>query len=67
MSKPHAHLKTLKKFQIDQTKTVRGVALTKYPPHCVYGQTNKLILIISFNIKTNEEISLPWNYLLIIP
>ena len=41
--------------------------LTKYLPHCVYGQMDELTLIVSFDIKTIEEISLPWNYLLIIP
>ena len=40
--KPDAHLQTMTKtpakFQKDQLKTVRGVASTSYPSHCVYGQ-----------------------------
>ena len=58
--------KHLQNFKTIELK-LWGVALKKYLPHCVYGQMDELTLIVSFDIKTIEEISLPWNYLLIIP
>ena len=63
-SKPHAYLQTMPKtpamFQKDQYKTVRGVAPTSYPSHCVYGRTDsrndgRTNLIVGDNEVTMER------------
>ena len=59
--KPNANLQTITKtpakFQKNRFKTVRGLASTSYPSHCVCGwkesqmdgQTDKPILIVPFD------------------